>query len=300
MLAAVSEPLGVDRRSVDGRDTPLETFGVGVAAIVSLMLVTMLLASGLLALERQDNTLRRLVRGLVRPFALLSEKALVAGACGLLVALLLLAVVGIFVPLEWSRFGLWVAGARVRRARVRRARHGARRRRAGGPGLVAAGVRALAAARVPGGRARRARSRRRSTTSSRRSRRRSRSSRRSMRSPRRSATARIGGDLAHLTLLAVIYGGWRGSACGGQRERPAADRERRRRPRSARSSSRDAAELLAVRSASREHLAPWEPSASESYFTEAAQRARLEADAERLGGRIAASRSPSSTPLTGA
>ena len=108
VLAAVAEPLGVDRRSVDGRDTPLETFGVGVAAIVSLMLVTMLLASGLLALERQDNTLRRLVRGLVRPWALLSEKALVAGACGTVVALLLLAVVGIFVPLEWSRFALWV------------------------------------------------------------------------------------------------------------------------------------------------------------------------------------------------
>ena len=108
VLAAVAEPLGVDRRAVDGRDTPLETFGVGVAAIVSLMLVTMLLASGLLALERQDNTLRRLVRGLVRPVALLSEKALVAGACGTLVALLLLAVVGIFVPLDWSRFALWV------------------------------------------------------------------------------------------------------------------------------------------------------------------------------------------------
>jgi ABC-2 type transport system permease protein len=108
VLAAVAEPLGTNRDLLDGRDTPLETFAVGVAAIVSLMLVTMLLASGLLALERQDNTLRRLVRGLVRPFALLGEKALVAGACGLVVALLLLAVVGIFVPLEWSRFALWV------------------------------------------------------------------------------------------------------------------------------------------------------------------------------------------------
>ena len=39
---------------------------------------------------------------------LLTEKALVAGACGTVVALLLLAVVGIFVPLEWGRAGLWV------------------------------------------------------------------------------------------------------------------------------------------------------------------------------------------------
>lgn len=107
VLAAVAEPIQVKREVLDGRDTPLETFAVGVAAIVSLMLVTLLLASGLLALERQDNTLRRLIRGLVRPGVLLTEKALVAGACGTVVALLLLAVVGIFVPLEWGRAGLW-------------------------------------------------------------------------------------------------------------------------------------------------------------------------------------------------
>lgn len=108
VLSAVAEPLGIDREVLDGRDAPLETFAVGVAAVVSLMLVTMLLASGLLALERQDNTLRRLIRGLVRPSLLLGEKALVAGACGTVVALLLLVVVGIFVPLPWSRAGLWV------------------------------------------------------------------------------------------------------------------------------------------------------------------------------------------------
>ncbi len=107
VLAAVAEPVQVRREVLNGRDTPLETFAVGVAAVLSLMLVTLLLASGLLALERQDNTLRRLIRGLVRPGVLLTEKALVAGACGTVVALLLLAVVGIFVPLEWSRSALW-------------------------------------------------------------------------------------------------------------------------------------------------------------------------------------------------
>jgi [ribosomal protein S5]-alanine N-acetyltransferase len=40
----------------------------------------------------------------------------------------------------------------------------------------------------------------------------------------------------------------------------------------------DAAELLAVRFASREHLAPWEPAREESYFTEASHRAAVEAD----------------------
>lgn len=43
----------------------------------------------------------------MRPGVLLTEKALVAGACGTVVALLLLAVVGIFVPLDWSRAALW-------------------------------------------------------------------------------------------------------------------------------------------------------------------------------------------------
>ena len=109
LLSTVSEPLRVKRDVVDGRHTPLETFAVAVAAIVSLMLVTLLLAAGLLALERQDHTFRRLVRGLVRPTALLGEKALLAGACGVVVAGLLLALVGVFVPLQWGRVPLWLA-----------------------------------------------------------------------------------------------------------------------------------------------------------------------------------------------
>ena len=108
LLSTVSEPLRVKRDVVAGRHTPLETFAVAVAAIVSLMLVTLLLAAGLLALERQDHTFRRLLRGLVRPVELLGEKALLAGACGVVVAALLLALVGIFVPLQWGRSPLWL------------------------------------------------------------------------------------------------------------------------------------------------------------------------------------------------
>lgn len=113
ILNTVSEPLRVRRDVIDGRRTPLETFAVAVAAIVSLMLVTLLLAAGLLALERQDHTFRRLVRGLVRPVALLGEKALLAGACGVVVAALLLALVGIFVPLDWGRSPLWLVALAV-------------------------------------------------------------------------------------------------------------------------------------------------------------------------------------------
>lgn len=109
VVEAVSQPLRVDRAVINGRDAPLETFAVAVAAIFSLMLVTLLLAAGLIALERQENTFARLVRGLVRPEELLAEKGLLAGACGVAVALLLLAVVSVFVPLDWSLFGRWLA-----------------------------------------------------------------------------------------------------------------------------------------------------------------------------------------------
>ena len=108
LLSTVSEPLRIERSVIDGRHTTLETFAVAVAAIVSLMLVTLFLAAGLLALERQDHTFRRLLRGLVGPSTLLGEKALLAGACGVVVATLLLAGVGLFVPLEWGRLPLWV------------------------------------------------------------------------------------------------------------------------------------------------------------------------------------------------
>src|SRR6185312_11418088 len=39
----------------------------------------------------------------------LVEKALLAGACSLVLALAMLAGIGAFVSLDWSRFGLWLA-----------------------------------------------------------------------------------------------------------------------------------------------------------------------------------------------
>jgi ABC-2 type transport system permease protein len=72
------------------------------------MFVTVLLAAGLLALERSENTYTRLVRGLVSPGRLLVEKILLAGGCATLMTLVMAAFVSAFVPLEWSRFELWV------------------------------------------------------------------------------------------------------------------------------------------------------------------------------------------------
>ena len=66
MLAVVGEPIKVEgaRRSTGGRNS-LSSFAVALAVAVSLMFITLLLAAGTLALEREENAFPRLVRGLV-------------------------------------------------------------------------------------------------------------------------------------------------------------------------------------------------------------------------------------------
>ncbi len=107
VLASVSSPLRVKQTQLDGGSTPLSSFAVAIAAAVSLMFITLLLASGALALEREENAFRRLVRGLVSPTGLLLEKAGLAAVCSAAVVLLMLCGLGLFVALDWSRFGLW-------------------------------------------------------------------------------------------------------------------------------------------------------------------------------------------------
>ncbi len=81
VIGAVAAPVVARNRFVNGRRTPLDFFAVAVAVTVSLMFVCLLLASGMLALEREENTFERLRRGLVSAAALLGEKALLAAAC---------------------------------------------------------------------------------------------------------------------------------------------------------------------------------------------------------------------------
>jgi ABC-type transport system involved in cytochrome c biogenesis permease component len=76
--------------------------------IVSLMFVTLLLAASMLALERSENAYSRLVRGLVSPLRLLSEKVTLSAACAGAVTLVMAMFVSLFVHLEWARFELWV------------------------------------------------------------------------------------------------------------------------------------------------------------------------------------------------
>ena len=62
----------------------------------------------MLAIERSEHAYARLLRGLVTPRELLSEKIVLSAGCAGVVTLLMAGLVSLFVHLDWSRFALWV------------------------------------------------------------------------------------------------------------------------------------------------------------------------------------------------
>jgi ABC-type transport system involved in cytochrome c biogenesis permease component len=109
VLAVVGEPIRVKATALEGGTTSLTSFAVALAVAVSLMFITLLLAAGTLALEREENAFSRLVRGLVSKTGLLAEKAGLAAACSVIVCLVMMVGLGLFVDLDWGRFPLWLA-----------------------------------------------------------------------------------------------------------------------------------------------------------------------------------------------
>jgi ABC-type transport system involved in cytochrome c biogenesis permease component len=107
-IGGVATPLTVQESDISGVTTPTSSYAIAIAAVVLLMFVTLLVAAGMLALERSENAYRRLVRGLVAPELLLVEKIVLAFVCALAMTLAMSAVISIFVPLDWGRFELWV------------------------------------------------------------------------------------------------------------------------------------------------------------------------------------------------
>src|SRR5207249_19038 len=87
VLSTVGQPIAVHAKLLHGRRTPLDTFAVVVAVIISEMFVCVLLAAGGVALEREEHTLARVVRGLVSRATLVIEKGVLAAACSLAVAI---------------------------------------------------------------------------------------------------------------------------------------------------------------------------------------------------------------------
>jgi ABC-2 type transport system permease protein len=109
VLRSVGQPVRVRQTIVGGKRTPLDTFAAAISVTVSLMFLTLLLAAGLLALEREEHAFSRLVRGLVSRLGLLAEKVALAALCSFAVTLLmLLALGGFFIELDWARFPQWL------------------------------------------------------------------------------------------------------------------------------------------------------------------------------------------------
>jgi ABC-type multidrug transport system permease subunit len=109
VLSTIGQPIQVKTTLIEGRRTPLNTFAVVVAVSISLMFVCVLLASGGVALEREEHTLARLARGLISRGGLLAEKALLAVVCSAALAFAMLAGISAFVELDWGRVGQWLA-----------------------------------------------------------------------------------------------------------------------------------------------------------------------------------------------
>src|SRR2546421_1515604 len=113
VLGSIGNPLSVNLTELAGKTTPSHAYAAAIAVVVSLMFVTVLLAAGMLALERSENAYSRLVRGLVSPSELLSEKIVLAAGSAALATLVMAAFVSLFVHLDWSRFDLWVLALAV-------------------------------------------------------------------------------------------------------------------------------------------------------------------------------------------
>ena len=113
ILASIANPVRVREQAISGSDTALDVFGVEVAVVLSLMFVTVLLAAGMLALEREEHAFGRLVRGLVSRTGLLVEKIGLAGFCAWALAAVMLAVLVAFLDLGWSRTPIWLAALAV-------------------------------------------------------------------------------------------------------------------------------------------------------------------------------------------
>jgi ABC-type multidrug transport system permease subunit len=108
VLGSIGNPLNIQTTELAGKTTPTASYAATIAIVISLMFLTLLLASGMLALERSENAYARLVRGLVSTGRLLSEKVLLSAGCAAGVTLLMAVFVSLFVHLEWARFPLWL------------------------------------------------------------------------------------------------------------------------------------------------------------------------------------------------
>ena len=113
ILASIGQPIRVKQTVVKGKTSSLDSLVAPLTVTVALTFVTLLLAAGMLALEREENAFGRLVRGLVSRLGLVVEKVGLAALCAFVVCLAMLVVLAAFVDLDWGRAPLWIPAVAV-------------------------------------------------------------------------------------------------------------------------------------------------------------------------------------------
>jgi ABC-2 type transport system permease protein len=108
ILASISKPVQVKRVVVSGSNSSLSAFAAEVAVIASMMFVALLLAAGMLALEREENAFGRLVRGLISRTGLVTEKIALAALAAFVTTAVMLGILGALIGLDFGRSPLWL------------------------------------------------------------------------------------------------------------------------------------------------------------------------------------------------
>jgi ABC-type multidrug transport system permease subunit len=108
ILASISSPVRVREKVIAGSKSSLSAFAAEAAVIGSMMFVALLLAAGMLALEREENTFGRLIRGLVTRTALVAEKVSLAALAAFALTTVMLGILAGLLGLDFARSPLWL------------------------------------------------------------------------------------------------------------------------------------------------------------------------------------------------
>src|SRR3954467_3786680 len=108
ILSSISSPVRVKQHVVSGSNTSISAFAAEAAVIGSMMFVAVLLAAGMLALEREENAFGRLVRGLISRTGLVVEKVALAALAAFVLTAVMLGILGALIGLDFGRAPLWV------------------------------------------------------------------------------------------------------------------------------------------------------------------------------------------------
>jgi ABC-type multidrug transport system permease subunit len=108
ILASISAPVQVKQKVVSGSSSSFSAFAAEAAVVTSMMFVALLLAAGMLALEREENAFGRLVRGLISRTGLVTEKVALAALAAFVLTAMMLGILGALLGLDFARAPLWL------------------------------------------------------------------------------------------------------------------------------------------------------------------------------------------------